>query len=59
MPQVLEASSAAPTYDFSQLDLTPVTTNFTAVLAVAVPFALGVLSIRKGISLLFGMIRGA
>ncbi len=55
----MEGSSQAPTYDFSSVDLKPVTDNFMAVITIAVPFALGLLAIRKGISLLFGMIRGA
>lgn len=52
-------TTVAPTFDYGTIDLAPVSTNFTAVLAIAVPFALSLLAIRKGISLLMGMIRSA
>lgn len=49
----------APTFDYATLDLSTITTNFTSVLAVAVPFSLGIMGVRKGISWLFGMIRNS
>lgn len=45
--------------DLSTVELTGVVTEITNAAKIAIPVALTILGIRKGISWLFGMIRGA
>lgn len=55
------AETAATTgwYGITSETLEPVKTTFTEALPVAIPFALAILGIRKGVNWFFGLIRGA
>lgn len=61
MLNVLEAGagSVAPAIDLSTVDFGPVTATITSVIPQALTFVVGVLAIRKGISFLMGLVRGA
>lgn len=45
--------------DLSTVDFAPVTDTIVSVVPQALTFVIGVLAIRKGISFLMGLVRGA
>lgn len=45
--------------DLSSVDFSPVTDTIMSVVPQALTFVIGVLAIRKGISFLMGLVRGA
>lgn len=54
-----ETASTSGWYGITSETLEPIKTTFTEALPVAIPFALAILGIRKGVSWFFGLIRGA
>jgi hypothetical protein len=51
----MEGTSAA----LSSVDVSPIVNQITAMLPIAVPALISVLAIRKGVSFLIGLIKGA
>lgn len=59
MLNFLEAQVPSAAIDLSSVDFAPVTATIQSVIPQALTFVVGVLAIRKGISFLMGLVRGA